>query len=294
MKKFFTKEVIIGLVTILSLLILYFGFNYLKGINIFKPTNHYYVKMENVNELQKSSPVYVDGFKVGLVNDIRYNYENPGTIIVLISLEKSMKIQKGSFMELGSGLTSGAFLSLKLNKYVTDYCNVGDTIDGVTKLGVMETVSEELLPQIQKILPRIDTILYGIQQITNHPAFTESLNSISKTSANLEAASKQLNRMMANDVPGIMADFKTISSNISTISSNVKELDLQATMSKVNRTMDNMEKLTLQLNDKESSLGLLMNDRKLYDNLNNTANNASLLLEDLRKNPKRYVHFSVF
>ncbi len=294
MKKFFTKEVTIGLVTIISLLVLYFGFNYLKGINIFQPTNHYYVKMENVNELQKSSPIYVDGFKVGLVNDIMYQYDNPGTIIVSISLEKSMKIQKGSYMELGSGLTSGAFLSMKLNKYVTDFCVVGDTIEGIAKLGLMETVSEELLPQIQKMLPRIDTILYGIQVITNHPAFTESLNSISKTSANLEAASRQLNRMMANDIPGIMSDFKTISSNFVTISSNVKEIDLQATMNKVNTTMDNMEKLTLQLNSKESSLGLLMNDRQLYDNLNSTASNASLLLEDLKKNPKRYVHFSVF
>ncbi|MDR1369315.1 MAG: MlaD family protein, partial [Dysgonamonadaceae bacterium] len=252
MKRFFTKEVIIGLVVIVSLLILYFGFNYLKGINIFKPTNHYYVRMENVNELQKSSPVYIDGFKVGLVSDILYNYEKPGAIIVQVSLEKSMKIQKGSFMELGAGLTSGAFLSLKLNKYVTDYCQIGDTIDGKVKLGLMESVSEELLPQIRQILPRIDTILYGIQMITNHPAFTESLNSISKTSANLEAVSRQLNRMMATDIPGIMADFKTISSNFSTISTNVKEINLQATMEKVNFTMDNLGKLTLQLNDKES------------------------------------------
>jgi phospholipid/cholesterol/gamma-HCH transport system substrate-binding protein len=294
MKKIFTKEVIIGLVTIISLLVLYFGFNYLKGINIFKPTNHYYVKMENVNELQKSSPIYIDGFKVGLVNDIEYNYENPGSIIVLVSLEKSMKIQKGSFMELGSGLTSGAFLSLKLNEYVTDYCEIGDTIEGVVKLGLMETVSEELLPEIKKILPRIDTILYGIQLITTHPAFTESLDRISKTSANLEAVSNQLNLLMANDIPGIMADFKTISSNFSTISTNVKEINFQATLDKVNQTMDNLEKLTLQLNDKESTLGLLMSDRQLYDRLNSTANNASLLLEDLRKNPKKYVHFSVF
>ena len=294
MKKFFSKEIIIGLVTIISLLILYFGFNYLKGINIFKPTNHYYVEMENVNELQKSSPVYVDGFKVGLVNDILYNYENPGKIIVLVSMEKSMKIQKGSFMELGSGLTSGAFLSLKLNKYVTDYCQVGDTIEGVAKPGLMETVSEELLPQVQNMLPRIDSILLGIQTIVTHPAFTESLNSISKASANLDVASRQLNLMLANDIPVIMADLKTISSNFSTFSSSVKEIDFQATMDKVNKTIDGMEKLTLQLNNKESSLGLLMNDKQLYENLSSTANNASLLLEDLKKNPKKYINLKVF
>ena len=294
MKKFFTKEVIIGLVTIVSLLILYFGFNYLKGINIFKPTNHYYVEMGNVNELQKSSPVYVDGFKVGLVNDILYDYENPGKIIVLVSLEKSMKIQKGSYMELGSGLTSGAFLSLKLNNYVNDYCQVGDTIEGIAKPGLMETVSEELLPQVQNLLPRLDTILLGIQTIVTHPAFTESLNNMSKASANLELASQQLNVMLAKDIPIIMTDLKTISSNFATISSGFTEINLQATMNKVDKTIDGLEKLTLQLNNKDSSLGLLLNDRKLYDSLSSTANNASDLLDDFMKNPKKYINLKIF
>ncbi len=294
MKKYFTKEMAIGLVTIISLLVLYFGFNFLKGINIFKPTNHYYVKMENVTELQKSSPVYIDGFKIGLVNEIHYMYDNPGTIIVQISLDKSMKVQTGSYAELTSGFTTGASLKLVLNKYVSSYCSVGDTIEGHAKPGLMDMVSEDLVPQLKQMLPRIDTILYGIQQITNHPALSESLNHIAKASANLEITTKQLNGMLANDVPAIMGNFKTISSDLAVFSSGLKEVDLQVTLKKVDETMNNMQQITMQMNNKESSLGLLMNDRKLYDNLNSTANNASLLLEDLRKNPKRYVHFSVF
>ncbi len=294
MKKYLNKEAAIGLVTLVSLFILYFGFNYLKGINIFKPTNHYFIKMENVTELQKSSPVYIDGFKVGLVNGIQYDYENPGSIIVQISLDKSMKIQTGSYAELSSGLTSGAFLNLKLNKYVTTYCSVGDTIEGNLKPGLMDTLSDDLLPQFQKMLPRIDTILQGIQMITTNPAFTESLNNMSRATSNLEATSRQLNHLMSKDIPVMVKDFKTISSNFSVLSSNLKEVDFQATMQRVNKTVENMEALSVQLNNKESSLGLLMNDRQLYDNLNGTASNASLLLEDLKKNPKRYVHFSVF
>ena len=91
-----------------------------------------------------------------------------------------------------------------------------------------------------------------------------------------------------------MTDFKAISSNFATVSSNIKELDFQATMNKLNKTVDGMEKLTLQLNNENSSLGLLLNDRKLYDNLNSTANNASDLLEDLKKNPKKYINLSIF
>ncbi|MDR1719958.1 MAG: MlaD family protein [Dysgonamonadaceae bacterium] len=294
MKRYFTKEVIIGIITIISLFILYFGFNFLKGINIFKPTNHYYVRMANVTELQKSCAVYVDGFKVGLVNDIRYDYEHPGNIIVLISLEKGMKVQVGSYVELSSSLTGGASLSFKLNTHVTSYCHVGDTIEGVMKLGMMEQVAEELLPQMKDLLPRLDTILYSIQKIVAHPVFFESLDNISRITANLEMTSGELNKIVSNDIPVILRDFRTISSNVSQLTDNLNKVDLQSTMNLVNATVKNMEMATSQFNNKESSLGLLMNDRQLYDNLNSTANNASLLLEDLRKNPKRYVHFSVF
>ena len=294
MKKYVTKEMIIGLVTIISLFVLYFGFNYLKGINIFKPTNHYYVKMHNVTELQKSSPVYINGFKVGLVNDIQYDFEHQDIVIVLISLDKSMKVQTGSYVELSSGFTSGASLSLKLNQYVSTYCDVGDTIEGILKPSLMDQVSEDLLPQIEKLLPRIDTILYGLQIITTHPALIESLNNIAQTSANLEVASSQLNQLMSNDISIIMNDFKAISSNFSTFSSELSKINFQTTMNSVNETLENLSQVSVQLNDKNNSLGLLMNDRQLYDNLNSTANNAALLLDDFKKNPKRYIHFSVF
>lgn len=294
MKKYFSKEIIIGLVTLVSLGLLYFGLNYLKGTNIFKPTNLYYVRMPNVSELQNSSPVYVNGFKVGIVSEISYDFQTQKDIIVQISLDKKMKVETDSHVEIKSGLTSGAYLNLILNKYVSTYYHVGDTLEGVSEKGIMDKVSENLMPQLESILPRLDSILQGIQSLVNHPALTQSLNQISATSANLENSTRQLNTLLSNDISPIMTNLKQVSSDFTVVSSQFKQMDLNATLRKVDNTLQNLDQMTMKLKSKDNSLGLLLNDRSMYDHLDSTFVNASNLLLDLKLNPKRYVHFSVW
>ena len=122
----------------------------------------------------------------------------------------------------------------------------------------------------------------------------QSLNHVENTTANLESSTRELNRLLANDVPEIVAGLKTITSNFSEVSTELKTLDLQATVESINGTLANLKVTTEKFNSTDNSIGLLLNDRALYDNLNSTAENASKLLLDLRENPKRYVHFSVF
>jgi phospholipid/cholesterol/gamma-HCH transport system substrate-binding protein len=294
MKKYFTKEISIALITIISGVILYAGLNYMKGTNVFKHTNYYYVKMPNVNELQKASPVYVDGFKVGLVNDIDFGFDDHKDIVVKVNLDKKMKVQIGSYFLLKSGLTSGAFLDLVPNKYVGAYCQVGDTLDGTANIGMMDKISSELLPQFEKILPRLDSILMGIQTLVNHPALSQSLDRIAGTTANLENASRQLNGILTKDIPPILSNLDRVSSDFAELSHKFKQIDINSTMNAVDRVLEGIDQMAKQLNDKNNSMGLLLNDRSLYDNLDSTAENASKLLLDLRENPKRYVHFSVF
>ena len=294
MKKYFNKEITIGLVTLVSLGLLYFGLNHLKGANIFKPTNLYYVRMPNVSELQHSSPVYVDGFKVGLVNDIAYDFGNTGDIIVQISLDKQMKIQTGSFVEIKVGLTSGGFLNLVLNKYVSTYYQVGDTIEGIYEKGIMDKVSDELMPQIENILPRLDSILQGIQLLVSHPALTQSFEQLSTTTSNLETSTRQLNLLLSDNLLPIVSNLNQVTSDFTVISTQFKQLDLNTTINSANRSLLNLEEMSLQLNNKNNSLGLLLNDRAIYDRLDTTFVNASDLLLDLRLNPRRYVHFSLF
>ena len=294
MKKVFTKEAKIGLVSIISLILLYCGINYLKGINLFKPVNHYEVVFSNVKGVTISSPVYVEGFKVGLVREIRYDYESKDKILVDISLEDEMKINKGSYISIVNSFLGGAELHIHLNKFVSDYYKPGDSIEGRMTEDMMQSVQEDLLPSVEAMLPKIDSILGGLEKIVNHPALTHSLEHVEKSTANLEVSTRQLNQLLASDVPVIVSNLKTITANFSDVSGELKTLDLQSTVQSINATLANLKVTTEKFNSKDNTLGLLLNDRALYDNLNATTDNASKLLLDLRENPKRYVHFSVF
>lgn len=294
MKQIFSKEAKIGLVTIVSLVLLYFGINYLKGVNLFKPVNHYEVEFDNVNGVTISSPVYVEGFKVGLVREIRYDYEKMDKIIVDVSLDEKMRINKGSYITIVNSFLGGAELHIHLNKYVDDYLKPGDRVEGRMGEEMMQSVQEKILPSVEAMLPKIDSILVGLQALVNHPALRQSLEHVERTTSNLEISTRRLNALMEWDVPGIVADLKKITNDFSEVSGELKDLNLQQTFDHVNATLANLKVTTEKFNSTDNSLGLLLNDRALYDNLNSTAGNASKLLLDLREHPKRYVHFSVF
>ena len=294
MKTVFTKEAKIGLVSIVSLALLYLGINYLKGVNLFKPVNHYYVAFSNVKGVTVSSPVFVEGFKVGLVREISYDYDITGKISVLVSLEDKMRINKGSYITVVNSFLGGAELHIHLNTFVDDYFHSGDTIEGRMETDMMTSVQENLLPGIEQMMPKLDSILGGLQTLVNHPALTQSLAHVEQTTASLEHSSRRLDQLLAKDVPVIVENLKGITTNFESVSGQLKELDLAGTMRTVNATLANLKLTTDKLNSADNSLGLLLNDRQLYDNLNGTMENASLLLLDLREHPKRYVHFSLF
>ena len=294
MKTVFTKEAKIGLVSIVSLALLYLGINYLKGVNLFKPVNHYYVAFSNVKGVTVSSPVFVEGFKVGLVREISYDYDTTGKISVLVSLEDKMRINKGSYITVVNSFLGGAELHIHLNTFVDDYFHSGETIEGRMETDMMTSVQENLLPGIEQMMPKLDSILGGLQTLVNHPALTQSLAHVEQTTASLEHSSRRLDQLLAKDVPVIVENLKGITANFESVSGQLKELDLAGTMRTVNATLANLKLTTDKLNSADNSLGLLLNDRQLYDNLNGTMENASLLLLDLREHPKRYVHFSLF
>ena len=294
MKTVFTKEAKIGLVSIVSLALLYLGINYLKGVNLFKPVNHYYVAFSNVKGVTVSSPVFVEGFKVGLVREISYDYDTTGKMSVLVSLEDKMRINKGSYITVVNSFLGGAELHIHLNTFVDDYFKSGDTIEGRMESDMMTAVQENLLPSIERMMPKLDSILGGLQTLVNHPALTQSLAHVEQTTASLAHSSRQLDQMLAKDVPVIVENLKGITTNFESVSGQLKALDLAGTMQAVDATLANLKLTTDKLNSADNSLGLLLNDRQLYDNLNGTMENASLLLLDLREHPKRYVHFSLF
>ncbi|MDR1356790.1 MAG: MlaD family protein [Tannerellaceae bacterium] len=280
--------------TIVAIALLYVGINYLKGINMFKPTNHYFVSFSNVKDVTISSPVFVEGFKVGLVRSISYDYSATDKITIEVSLDDEMKINKGSYVVIVRSFLGGAELHIHLNKYVSEYMKSGEVLEGRMGEDMIGSIQENLLPAVGSLIPKIDSILTGLQTLINHPALLLSLDHIERTTGNLEVSSRQLNRLLSEDVPVIISDLKTITYNVSGFSEELKNLDLQTTVRSVNETLNNLNLATGKFNSKDNSLGLLLNDNSLYYNANTAIENASKLMLDLREHPKRYVHFSLF
>lgn len=291
--KLLSKEVRIGIAGVAALCILVYGINYLKGIHLFKPTSYFYVKFNNVNGLTKSTPVFADGYSVGIVRDLIYDYTTPGRVVAEIDVNPELRIPAGSTAELTTDMLGGMKMSLLLANNPRQRCEVGDTLQGTLNTGMMGQVGD-MVPQLERMLPKLDSILCSINTLLADPALTATLHHIEGLTANLNATSQQLNRMMSQEMPALTGKLNRIGDNMVTITDNLKSIDYAAAMSKVDDTLANVKRLTDQLNSRDNTIGLLLNDPALYNNLSATTANAASLLQDLQAHPKRYVHFSLF
>lgn len=294
--KYFTKEVKIALVAIAGVVVLFFGMNFLKGLNIFSSEDNYYVQFSDITGLSSSSPVYADGFKVGVVKDIIYDYTHTEGSKVLIGVDKQLRIPQGSSAEIVSDMLGNVKVNLLLANNPREKVAPGGLIKGMINDGAMGKL-QDMVPAVEKMLPKLDSIMASLNAILADPAIRQSLHNVQTITDNLTTSTAQLNTLMAGlnkNVPGMMAKANNVLDNTETLTANLAAVDVASTMRQVDQTIANVQQLTAKLNSKEGSLGLLMNDTQLYDNLNSTMRNADSLVIDLRQHPKRYVHFSVF
>lgn len=289
-----SKEFTIGLCVIAALAIMYFGIEYLKGNNVFKPANYYYTSYNNVTGLAKSAPVLINGFKVGLVRDITYDYDKPGNINVEMSLEKGLHLPNDTKAVLTTDMLGTSSIELSLGTS-SEFYNIGDKIAGVRAESLMSGVTEDILPSVSKVIPKIDSLITSLNALASDPALKQSLGSLENTMTNLEATSEKLSKVMgtipsiANDASTTMNNVKEISSNLNTFSAQLKDIPLDSTMTNVMKTSESLKELMARLNSHDSSLGMLLNDDELYRNLNNASASLDSLLRDVKKNPKRYI-----
>lgn len=303
------KNVLIGLTVVVSICILYWGIEYLKGINLLKPANFYYAKFEKVNGLTVASPVTVNGFKVGQVREITYDYDT-NQISVELSFEKGLKIPDRSTITFSNELLGAAALQLNLGASKT-YMEVGSVIPTQMQEGLMDKVGNDMMPALVSILPKVDSIVGSVNQILANPAIAASVTRCDAITRELAVSSAQLTELMASlnkAIPGMVhnangvlananaltGDLRTTTGNLNTITSNLKELPLDTTLNRINATLANVQRLTAKLNNENSSLGMLLNDKKLYQNATSTVASLDSLLQDVKKHPKKYVTIKVF
>jgi phospholipid/cholesterol/gamma-HCH transport system substrate-binding protein len=298
MKQVFRKEFIIGGCVLAALAILFFGIDFLKGINVFKASNYYYVSYENVEGLAVSANVNVNGFKVGQVRDISYEYDNPGHVLVELALDGEFKVPEGSKAVLVCDMLGTASINLDLTTNSKNY-EVGTKIPGETAKGLMSSVSDELMPAVGAIFPKIDSLLTNINALIADPALATSVHRLDAITNNLELTTIQLNHTVAalpavaKDVKSITGNFVTTSDNLAQFSTQVKDMPIDSIMNQLQLATTNLRKLSEELNNPNSTLCLLMNDPKLYNNLNSTVSSLDSLFVDIKSHPKRYINIKL-
>lgn len=288
------RNFIIGLCVIIALAILFFGLEFLKGVNVFKPANYYSASYTNVAGLQVSAPVSVNGFKVGQVSNIEYEYDNPGHVRVEMSLDKALKVPQGSKAVIEADLLGTATVHLVMSTD-TQYHNVGDKLIGETASGMMESVSSELMPGVTRILPTVDTLLNNVNTLVADPSLAASIARLDNITASLASTLDRLDRSMKSlpqvmdNVNGITVNLDSMSRNLNSLSARLDNAGIDETLANVRAISSELKDLAAALNSDESSVGQLMHDPDLYNNLNSAAASLDSLLIDVKKNPKRYI-----
>lgn len=294
MKKIFRKEVLIGLIILIALAILFVGIDFLKGINVFKAANYYVATYTNVEGLAVSAPVSVNGFKVGQVREINYEYDNPGHVKVEISLDKNLKVPYGTQAVIKTDMLGTSTIELKMGADPAFHA-VGDELEGVVASGLMDNVTNSLLPSVGNIMPKIDSLLTNLNAVVGDPALLNSMKRLDNITANLEAATSRLSVVMAK-LPAVTSDVKDITANLVKGSDDLTKLTEKMSGIPVDSLADNiaaitanLKELSEQLNDPNSTVGKLTHDPALYNNINSTISSLDSLFIDIKKNPKRYI-----
>lgn len=288
-----SKEIKIGATFIISIALLYIGVNFLKGSNVFSHDNTYYMVVSNAGGVAPSSIINTNGYQVGTVTSVKYDYSAPNRIVVTLRVNESLRIPKGSRAYLINELLGGVSVDLRLSRN-TDYYADGDTIESGTAHGLTGEIEHVMLPQINAMMPKIDSLITSLNTIAASPHIAQSLQQAELLAIKLNTTADALNQLLHKDVPQLMNTLQSTGNNLEKITSELSETDYKETMDRINSTISNLYTLSETLNSDSGTVGRLLNDTAFYNRLNGVCTNAELLIKDIKQHPSRYINISVF
>lgn len=301
----FTKEIKVGFLAVLGIMMSVFSYNYLKGINLFDKNRKFIVKYEKVDGLSVSNPVTMNGFKIGKVQKINFNSKNTRELLVDIIIDNDVIFPKTSLAELyETGLIGGKAIAI-----IPDYKNDstiaidGDYLKGVIKPGLTELVNQ-ILPQVQlqieAVMKNAEIVLQNINTLFDDETKKElksSIEDFSNLTSSLSETSDEISKLITDNSKNLtnsLSDFRSASNNIKSITDSLNSDDIKSITINLNSLVNNLNSITTSLKNSEGTAGKLINDKSIYDNLENATNQLNRLIEDIKLNPSRYINFSVF
>ncbi len=303
MKKI-SNEVKVGATALITLLVFIWLYNFLKGKDIFSSTAHYYVVYDRVGGLAESSPVEVNGYKVGVVQAVRFLDPESGKLLVTLSVDKDFKLPEKTIAEI---TTATLIAGMKIQFIYGDgpgFYSSGDTIPGRLALSVIAKVENEFVPlrdKMTSLISVLDSVIRSINDIMD-PEFKKNLSagiaSLSNTARDLDEGElkgsleniNKFTRMLADNSNKITSTF----TNLETVTDTLASADLYSSVNNLKASLEKGALLIENLNNGKGTAGQLMKNDSLYRNLSNSLASLNLLLQDMKENPKRYVHFSLF
>lgn len=297
----YAREIKVGLLATTCLFLLFFGFNFLKGVNIFSPTNSYHGVYYNLHGLEEQAAVSIRGHKVGQVDAIRYDFTKDSAFTVDISIHTDINLPQGTRMALvADGLLGGMAIELILPEsnenavQPSDFIAHGAYIPTMYVPGLMESVQGELIAKIASAVENIDSLVAQVKIQLEGDHLKATLANVDRISTDLTGVSAELKRLMATRVPSIVNNADTAVANFNIIVADLKDANLKATVARVDTAVNGVNTLLADVRSGEGTLGQLMYNKSLYNHIDAAVLSADSLLTDLKAHPKRYVHFSVF
>lgn len=298
-----SRELKTAVIVLGGILLFIMGYSYLKSNPIFRSHRTYYAIYDHVGGLASATPVHVNGFPVGKVLSIRFLNEK-GKLLVSFSVEGDFQFSKNSKAELyDTGIIGGKGLQIIPALDGAPSAMSGDTLPSSVRPGLTELVTQKLTPlqeKIERALVSTDTLLGGVNEVLDEPArkdLRSSIHDLSVTLANFRSSSETLNTLLTKNkqqLDGAITNTNRITENLAKVTDQLAQADYEKTLKNLQSVADNFNQLLAKIKNGEGTLGKLVEDKKVYDDLAGALQQLDLLLEDMRLNPKRYVHFSLF
>lgn len=287
------NEFKIGFWAIVAIVVMFYGMRYLKGINSFKQGQFYYLSCDKVDGLAVSSHITLHGLKVGMVRSMEYDAKSNNIIVLLNIYESDMKIPVDSRVVVKSELLGTSDVVLDMGES-TQYYQPWDTIQSpAAGMGLLEK-ADPIIEQVNSLMPKIDTLISGINVLVNESKMQESLLQINLLTQHLNSTVNQLNQLLRKDVPGIMNNLESATANLDTLTEQAKEADIKQLLANTNATMQTANELLKQMQSEDGTVGKMLNTTELHDQLNRTIADVDSLINDIKANPKKYIRIKVF